>query len=486
MLRPQTAGFLRAVTAIYIVVAATLVFPIAAQADEAQKVDSHHIGRGLQPQQPQDVAAMSLPEALDYARRNRPSLHAARARIEVARRGIGISRAEWLPQLGATAQLFGGTMNNSTAMFSAVRTVDLPRIGATKVDPEAGWSAAYPSTLIAIGGRQMLFDFGRIAAQSAVAAFDANIASERVAVEQSEIEFLVETSYYAVLAAQEVDRAATDALLRAKLRYDMVKASVDRGLRPPIDLTRAAADLTRFEVGTTRSQGAIETAKVLFAAAVGVPETLLSATPTQTFPEDLPTSSDAVESALANDPQVRLAVAALLRQQALSKAILYQWFPTLFLTATIDGRGGGAPSSSGPSGVSGWAPSVPNWDVGVVLSAPIFDGILLARRFQNRAMEDVLVHELSATKRQLLAEIQRAYTSFRIAQAAKPALMSASEAAKKNYEQASARFKAGLGTSVELADAEALRTDAEIQLAVGRFDVARARAALLRVMKSGL
>ena len=60
------------------------------------------------------------------------------------------------------------------------------------------------------------------------------------------------------------------------------------------------------------------------------------------------------------------------------------------------------------------------------------------------------------------------------------------EAAVANYAQADARFKAGLGTSVELADAEALRTEAEIQLALGKFDLARARAQLGRVIAARL
>jgi hypothetical protein len=39
-----------------------------------------------------------------------------------------------------------------------------------------------------------------------------------------------------------------------------------------------------------------------------------------------------------------------------------------------------------------------------------------------------------------------------------------------------------LGTSVELADGEALRTDAEIQVAVGEFQAARARAIVARLI----
>jgi outer membrane protein len=56
------------------------------------------------------------------------------------------------------------------------------------------------------------------------------------------------------------------------------------------------------------------------------------------------------------------------------------------------------------------------------------------------------------------------------------------EAARANYAQAEARFKAGLGTALELADAEYLRTDAEIQLAGGQFELSRARAVLGKLL----
>jgi len=53
-----------------------------------------------------------------------------------------------------------------------------------------------------------------------------------------------------------------------------------------------------------------------------------------------------------------------------------------------------------------------------------------------------------------------------------PGLVRAKEAARANQVQAEARFKAGMGTSVELADAEALLVSAEIQLAEGEFELA--------------
>ena len=74
------------------------------------------------------LPAMTLSEALAYARQYQPTLRAAQARLEAARRAVTVVRSEWLPQVGATAQVFYGTMNNSTAMYLGVRTLDLSLI----------------------------------------------------------------------------------------------------------------------------------------------------------------------------------------------------------------------------------------------------------------------------------------------------------------------------------------------------------------------
>ena len=82
--------------------------------------------------------------------------------------------------------------------------------------------------------------------------------------------------------------------------------------------------------------------------------------------------------------------------------------------------------------------------------------------------------------------MQQAYVAVDVAQAALVGLERAVDAARANYAQAEARFKAGLGTSLELADAEAVRTDAEIQLAVGQLRrAARPRASLARLIGGG-
>ena len=117
---------------------------------------------------------------------------------------------------------------------------------------------------------------------------------------------------------------------------------------------------------------------------------------------------------------------------------------------------------------------------------PLYDAVVAARRDAAASHAEVARTDVSVLSQQEAAAVQQAYVSIEVSQAALIGLGRALDAAKANYAQSEARFKAGLGTSLELADAEALRTDAEIQLAVGEFEARRARAALSRLIGEGL
>ena len=78
--------------------------------------------------------------------------------------------------------------------------------------------------------------------------------------------------------------------------------------------------------------------------------------------------------------------------------------------------------------------------------------------------------EADDERERLVATVQQASVNFGVATEAVPALERAVDAAKANAAQADARFNAGLGNAVELADAEGLRVEAEIQLTLGQFE----------------
>jgi outer membrane protein TolC len=431
---------------------------------------------------------MTLGEAIAFARAHQPQVRAALARVNARKAEADVPRAQWLPVAGVTAQIFGATANNTTGTYVAPGAfMDIPRIGGTRSVRAGSWQP-YPSTFVGAGATQELFDFGRIAAQAAASDALVDVERQRAASQVLDVTFDVEEAYFAVFAAKAIVDASDDAFERSRAHRDLAKAGVDAGLRPPIEVTRAEADLAHFDIGRIKARGSLAVAQTVLAAAVGVDDEALDAAQAPPTVAEMPALSSAIQRASAQDPRLREAFARLSAQEQATRAIAAEMRPDLSLTATISGRAGGAaPSGNGESPAGdGWLPGVPNWNVGAVLSWPLFDGTVSARKEASRAGEQVRHEEIAVVQHEQAASIRAAYGTVQVARATLPGLERAVLAGRANYLQADARFKAGIGTSVELADAEAIRTGAEIQLALGQFDLARARAEFGRTIAEGL
>lgn len=414
-----------------------------------------------------EVRAMTLAEALEFARSHQPDLMVVQERLRAAEVRLEVPRAGWLPQVGAMAQLNAGTSNNSTAVIQAGGGVALSRIGGTPQTIPPSF-APHPSTVLAVGLRQNVYDFGRIAAETAVA--DALLDLERRRGDEVgfTVALAVEQAFFAVLAARAVRDAAEGAWRRAQLHLEATQAGLDRGLRNASDLARAEADVARFELGLVRAQGGLRAAQGLLAATIGAEEPAIDA---------VGSFADEPEAAAAAYPFVRTAAAELRVQEARTEALRRELRPTLFFGASFSGRAGGIPASNGtvPYG-RGWLPAVPNWDVGLVFSAPLYDGVVRARRRAALAEERVSRARVAAAERQQTIELRAAQIQLEVAQQAEAPLERARAAAENNLRAAEARYKQGLGSALEVSDAAAQLVDAEVQLALGRFDIARNRA----------
>jgi outer membrane protein len=427
--------------------------------------------------------AMTLPEALAYARDHQPAIRAALARVKASEADASAVRAQWAPYVGAVGQVLEGTSNNTTASYLPGGVLDLPRIGGTPVTA-TGSLDPYPSTLAAIGVTQQVFDFGRIAAQAAVDDAVAGLQKVGAEAEMLQVALGVEEAFFAVQTAHSVLVASEEALQRAKVHRDQAAAGVKAGLRAPLDLTRAEADVARFEVGRVRAEGGVVASQAALAAAVGIPEERLDASGPPPAPATLPSLQVAIDEAGRRDPTVRAAALQVQVQEAVTDAIGAQLRPSLFLSGSFSGREGGAPpalpSDAAPHG--GWLPDIPNWNVALVLRIPIFDWVTWKRVDASRQREEVRRAELEFVRQGQAAAVQRAWVAVDTARKAIGALEREVEAARANSAQADARFRSGLATIVELTDAEALRASAEIQLALGRFEEARQRARLARLL----
>lgn len=426
---------------------------------------------------------MTLDEALAFARAHQPAIRSALARFRARQQEARVPRAQWMPQVGATAQAFYGTVNTTTAQYLNVPEVDILRIGSTRVQTGQSLSP-YGSTLVGASLTQEVFDFGRFAAQAAAA--DALVDAARADTDAValDVEVGVEEAFAAVLAAQQVLVAARDAEKRATAHRDLADAGVKSGTRPPIELTRAGADLALATLRRLRAEAGLVAARAGLASTLAADELEVDAQPPAT-PEEArsPSLHDAIELARSRNPALVSALASIRAGHEARRAIGRELLPNLFASVGVNGRAGGAPASGvDPPTGAGWLPYVVNWHAGVVLQWNLFDATVLARRDTARAREEQLRADYDTARTATVLAVQRAWIDEQGALTAIPALVQAVAAAQANQQQADARFRGGLGTAVELADAEALLTAAEVELAVGRFTVDRARARLARAI----
>ncbi len=432
----------------------------------------------------QERKVFTLDEAVAYAMAHQPRLRAAAQAVEVRRRQVAAAKAPWAPEIRAGVEVLAGTVNQTSASFFNLRGVDIARIAGRSSVRYPEWQP-YPSTFAGIGVRQEVFDFGRIGAQASAADAQVDVAREASAAVAFDVRYSVEEAFVAVLAAKAIVRASDEAYARSKAHRELAAAGVKSGLRPPIELTRAEAELDRTDASRIRAQGALEQARVAFAATVGDAELAVDADDRSVPPSlELPASTDeGVRQAFDRNPRWREALAEHRAFELETQALRAEYRPELYAQGVLFGYAGGIPPNNDPTAIgAGWLPSVPNYAVSLLVNVPVFDYPLLTRARVAEAREGTSAARVAETKEALGSAVRSAYVAHEVAKAALPSLERAVKAANDNWAQADARFRAGLGTSVELADADALRQDAEIQLALGQFNLARAAFAVKRVI----
>jgi len=147
-------------------------------------------------------------------------------------------------------------------------------------------------------------------------------------------------------------------------------------------------------------------------------------------------------------------------------------------------RGSGLTSGTlSPSPAAGIGPDTPNWLAGLVLSWPALELVTVRARTRVEAAQ---VEVADARKREVKQAVQAQIDAARqIVDAARKEAANtpiALEAARDTESQAIARYRSGLAGVVEVAEAQRLLAQAEIEDAVARLSVRRAELLLGRAI----
>jgi len=280
--------------------------------------------------------------------------------------------------------------------------------------------------------------------------------------------------FLTILAAQETVVAARSAVDRARVLNQTVQVLVNNQLRPGADAARTRAELALAEAQLIRAEQSVDVSKAALAQLLGVTGQSISTQPgplLQVPPTDMVPALDP-----AHHPQAIAQIQAVYVVRAREEALERSYHPRFYLQGTTYARGTGLrPNGTVGGEFSGAYPNTQNWGLGLAVTFPIFDiaSIRARKRIENfneraaTAKYDQIVQDLNGQMEQARATLAAAR---RIAETTPIQL----EAARNTEQQASARYKTGLGNIVEVAEAERILAQAEIDDALARLGVWRA------------
>lgn len=409
---------------------------------------------------------LSLSAAIAQALKVQPTLRQAQAQTRAAAGRVEQARAGYLPQVTGTAGY-----QRTTGNF-AVRPGSIPSSASLKTSYSL--STTYDFFNFSLTASQLIYDFGQTngrwsAADSAVSALTASEDAMRFQTVMN-----VQSAFYQAWAQRALVDVAKETLDNQQRHLAQIEASVKVGVRPDIDLAQARANVANARVQVINTQNAYELAKTQLNAAIGI---MAAADYEVADEEAAPIAAEdgpgepLVTQALAARPDV----VALLRQHEAQTKTLRSL------------RGGYGPSlvasSTGTEQGVQLNNMVPNWNVGVTLTWPILQGGLTNGQIREaEANLEVIDAQLATLRLQIRTQVDQSRLAVRAAKATIGAADEALASAQLQLKLAEGRYSAGVGSVIELADAQVAYTNARAQVVQAHFNLSNSRAQLVTAL----
>ncbi len=417
--------------------------------------------------QQQPSNPMSISQAVESALRNYPSISVSQEQVNAAAAGIDLARTAYLPRVDSLAQVNRATRNNVFGLLfpqGVIPSISGPVLGSN--NSESVWGSA-------IGGLVTWepFDFGLRRASVAAATASKTRSEAALKRTQFDVASAAADAYLTLAAAQETVRAAQAGVDRAEVLVRSVRAVVEAQLRPGAELSRAEAELAAAQTQVARAQQATEVARAVLAQFVGGDPRQITLVAPKLL--QLPPGQTASPLNAASNPIAVEQGAAVAQAKAQLDALDKSYFPRFFAQGSAYARGSGARiDGTRLGGIQ--APDVQNYALGFSVTFPILD---LPSIRAKQAGQSATVRAETARYQQVTTDLTARWNeaaailegSRKIA-ADTPVQVSAANAAT---QQAMARYQSGLGNIIDVADAQRLLTQAEIDDALARLGVWR-------------
>jgi len=394
---------------------------------------------------------LRLADAVDVALCNNPQTRQSWANAKVQAAQVGIARSEYLPSIDAAAVL------------QRTQTYNVSDSGG---QTNLNGALTFNYLLFDFGGRDAALEQARHSLLAADWTHNSTLQSVLLGAVQA---------YYQLYAAQEAVAAVLAAEKASLNSLDATRARQRAGTATRADVLQAQTAYSQSQLNTTQAQGDSATARGILANTLGLSaELALTIAP----PPDLEARqvaeravSQLIEVARARRPDLAAAQAQVRAAQSNIKVQESAGKPTVSLFAGL-GANAAAPGLDPNTG-----------SIGLQLRIPLFTGYqstyqILQARDQlevQQATRDRLATDVSL-------DVWRAYQDLQTQGQSLTTTDELVASAQESYNAALARYKAGVGTIIDLLNAQSALASAQLQRIQARYRWNLAKVTLARAI----
>ena len=402
-----------------------------------------------------DPNALTLDQAVLLALDNHPNVRAARERIGAQQAVLGQQMGAYYPTISMTNFYQTGTQSGTTTGVSdgAIDTF-LSR-------------ATFNMTLYNFGKRE-----GTV--QAARETLDATNYNYKTTVDS--VVLGVKQAYYAYLQARAIVRVREETVASRDLLVKQARGFYEVGTRARIDVVRAESNLYSAQADLIAAQNAVKVAWVTLKNAIGLRE--LAERPLVeeiTMPAVPYTLDEAREIAYKARPELKSFEAQRRAQDQNIATARRGHLPDIIFDANY--------RRSNNSGSGNTFPLQDAWQTQLSLNIPIFDGFRTTNRVEEALRNYYVIRGQEEQQRQQVAlDVEQSYLRLVELGERIRANEAAANAAKENLDLANGRYQVGVGSIIEVTDAQTLYTDAQTTYIRAIYDYKIADAQLVRAI----
>ena len=404
---------------------------------------------------------VTLERAVELAMQQQPQLRQQKASAEAALGRVDLARVARRPTVSLSASVTAGSKRVVCDQANVCTGGFFDPTASSGLAARADW---------------LIYDFGQTRTAIRAAELSAEAAAATVSTAGLDIRTNVEVAYLEAVARQRLVQVAEATVKSEEVHLDQARRFVAAQAKDPIEVAQAQARAANARSTLAQAQSALAIALANLRAAIGWLDATRSPVPAGDWPvppdQSPPELGALVQTARQHRPEIVQLDKQIAAAEANLQAAHYQRRPTLSATASTQ-----------------WSPDTsdatpePTWTAGLTLSWQLFDGgrakaeqrIARANVAGAQAQRDALLVSLTSQ-----LELARSQIGAHLANVTASA--EAVTAARAQLQLADARYTQGLGSQIELADAQTAITTAEGNQVQAQWQLADAWAQLRRAI----